>query len=64
MEMEKRQTSSWLIVCVVVHLDRLDDLENDESRSISSPIRFLDAARLRPLTLLLALACCTYVSGC
>ena len=66
METEKGQTSSWVIRRVVLHLDRLGDLENDEFRSISlsTAIRFLDVAQLRPLTLLLAWACCIYVPCC
>ena len=64
--MEKGQTHYWVIKRVVVHLNWLDDLENDESGSISSSsaIRFLDTTRLRPLTLLLALTYCTYIPGC
>jgi len=50
----------------VLHLDRLDDLENDEFGMVSpsSATRFLVAARLWPLTLLLSWACCMYVPGC
>ena len=53
--MEKGTTSSWVIARVVLHLDRLDDLENDESGSISSSstIHFLGAVQLSLLTLLL-----------
>ena len=52
----KGQTSSFVRGRVVLHLDRLADLENDEfgMTSISSATRFFVAARLRPFTLLLA----------
>ena len=56
--MTKDNDSKWTHVIFshcrgVLHLDLLDDLENDEFESVteSSSVRFFDAERLDPLTL-------------